>query len=40
MEEDMALAGVAADDAEAEFVKKICEMEILNGELTHSFLSV
>ncbi|GFR65797.1 condensin complex subunit 1 [Elysia marginata] len=31
LEEDMALAGVAADDAEAEFVKKICEMEILNG---------
>ena len=29
----MALAGVAADDAEAEFIKKICETEILNGEL-------
>ncbi|GFO08346.1 hypothetical protein PoB_003485100 [Plakobranchus ocellatus] len=33
IEEDMALAGGAsADDAEAEFVKKICETEILNGQ--------
>ncbi|CAL1534663.1 unnamed protein product [Lymnaea stagnalis] len=36
MEEDMALAGASAEDTEAEFIRKLCEMEILS---TDNFLS-
>ncbi|CAG5117955.1 unnamed protein product [Candidula unifasciata] len=35
LEEDMALAGASADDAEMEYIRKLCEQELLS---TNSFL--
>ena len=32
MEEEQALAGASAEDNEAEFIRRICEMELLGGE--------
>lgn len=32
MEEEMGLVGATADDTEAELIRSICEMELLNGK--------
>lgn len=32
MEEEMGLVGATADDTEAELIRNICEMELLNGK--------
>ncbi|KAH9513584.1 Condensin complex subunit 1 [Bulinus truncatus] len=32
MEEDMALAGASAEDTEAEYIRRLCELEILNED--------
>lgn len=33
MEEEMGLTGAVADDAEAEFLRRICEAEIVTGTI-------
>lgn len=34
MEEELGLVGATADDTEAELIRGICEMELLDGENT------
>ena len=36
IEEEMGLAGAAADDADSEFILKICECEIVTGKTKHT----
>ena len=31
-EEEMGLAGASADDAEAEYIRKLCEKDIVSGQ--------
>lgn len=33
IEEEMGLAGAAAEDAESEYIRKICECEVVTGRL-------
>ena len=35
IEEEMGLAGAAADDADSEYILKICECEIVTGKTKH-----
>jgi condensin complex subunit 1 len=37
MDEEMGLAGAAAEDAESEYIRKICEGDLVNGE---NFLAI
>jgi condensin complex subunit 1 len=33
IEDELGLAGAAAEDAEAEYIRKICEQEIVTGNI-------
>ena len=41
IEDEMGLGGAAVEDAEAEYIRKICESELVTGKiLSHHFLNV
>ena len=40
MEEEAALAGASAEDGEAEFIRRLTEMELLDGECKRDNLSL
>ena len=40
IEDEMGLGGATSEDAEAEYIRKICESELVTGEITHSTLCI
>ena len=37
IEEELGLAGASADDAEAEYIRKLCEKDLVTGQCTWGF---
>lgn len=40
MEEELGLVGASAEDTEAEFIRKVCETELLAGEFLKRLLNI